>query len=148
MEDWANKYRQLLVNSGIIVHLLAGYVDDGRQVTSVLPPGQKFSESSGRFEHSVEALAEDNILRNKGETDNQRMARICKPAMNSINADLQFTTETQEDFNLERLPTLDFEMWIRNDNKIIHSYYQKPMKTPYVLMERSGTSYHQKFQIL
>ena len=38
-------------------------------------------------------------------------------------------------------------MWIE-DNKIKHSYYQKPMKTPFVLMSRSGTSYRQKFQIL
>ena len=93
-------------------------------------------------------MQEDIIKKNKGETSNQRMARICVKAMNSINKDLQFTTESQEDFKMERLPTLDFEMWIREDNKIIHSFYQKPMKTPYVLMERSGTSYHQKFQIL
>ena len=39
-------------------------------------------------------------------------------------------------------------MWVTEDNRIQHSYYQKPMKTPLVLMERSGTSTQQKFQIL
>ena len=83
-----------------------------------------------------------------GESTNQRMARICKEAMESINPDLKFTTECQEDFPGERLPTLDFQMWLTEDNKIKHTYFQKHMKTSYVIMERSGTSYHQKFQIL
>ena len=68
--------------------------------------------------------------------------------MNSINPDLKFTTESQEDFETERLPTLDFEMWVTKENKIEHSFYQKPMKTPLVLMERSGMAQHQKYQIL
>merc|ERR1712208_18216 len=75
-------------------------------------------------------------------------ARVCVKAMNSVNKDLKFTTESQEDFQQERLPTLDFEMWLDNKMEIGHSYYQKPMKTPYVLMERSAMSYHQKYQIL
>ena len=58
-----------------------------------------------------------------------RMARVCKVCMNSINPDLQFTTETQEEFHHERLPTLDFEMWL-DKNQVSHSYFQKPTKTP------------------
>ena len=34
------------------------------------------------------------------------------------------------------------------DNKITHSYFQKEMKTLMVIMEKSGMSRHQKFQIL
>ena len=60
----------------------------------------------------------------------------------------RWSEESQEDFEHERLPTLDFEMWLDSKMKIGHSYYQKPTKTPYVLMERSAMSYHQKFQIL
>ena len=44
------------------------------------------------------------------EPDNKRMARICLPAMNSINANLKFTTECPEDFKDNRLPTLDFDL--------------------------------------
>ena len=148
MEHWASLYREILEISGVTIHVLAGYVDDGRQVTSLLPLGWSFQEDSKKFEYSDEALEEDNKKKATGESQNQRMARRCQPAMNSINMDLQFTTESQEDFENERLPTLDFEMWISSDNKIRHSFYQKPMKTPFVLMERSGTSYQQKFQIL
>ena len=54
---------------------------------------------------------------------------------------------THEDFKNERLPTLDFEMWISGE-KIFHSYFQKEMRTPLVIMERSGMATQQKFQIL
>ena len=38
-------------------------------------------------------------------------------------------------------------MWLEPDG-IKHSYYQKPMKTPLVLMERSAMAFQQKIQIL
>ena len=148
MEHWAACYRKILEDSGVKIHLLAGYVDDGRQITSLLPLGMRYDDQIKKFCFSKEAEIEDSERRAKGEADNQRMARICISAMNSINEDLKFTTESQEDYPLERLPTLDFEMWASQDNLIRHSYFQKPMKTPFVLMERSGTSRQQKFQIL
>ena len=100
------------------------------------------------FMYSEKAKMEDIKMRSQGESVNQRMARVCVDAMNDINPDLKFTTETQEDFCHERLPTLDFEMWVGEDNKISHSYFQKSMRTPMVIMEKSGISRHQKFQIL
>ena len=37
---------------------------------------------------------------------------------------------------------------MEHNNKVTHSYFQKPMKTPMVIMERSAMARHQKFQIL
>ena len=51
--------------------------------------------------------------------------------MNDINKDLKFTVEVPENFENERLPTLDFSLWMEN-GLITHTYYQKGMKTPYV----------------
>ena len=72
---------------------------------------------------------------------------MCCEAMNSINPDLHFTVETQDDFPSSRLPTLDFEMWIK-EGVITHSYFQKPTKTPYVLMANSAMALQSKLQIL
>ena len=47
---------------------------------------------------SKEAEKEDDDLRRKGESDDSRMARVLRPAMNSINDDLRFTTEIAEEF--------------------------------------------------
>ena len=64
-----------------------------------------------------------------------RMAKACLPAMNSINKDLKFTTEAPEDFDKERLPTMDFMMCII-DGIIYHKYYEKLMKTQITVIGR------------
>ena len=57
--------------------------------------------------------------------------------MNDINEDLNFTTETEEDFENRRLPTLSFEIWC-GENGIRHSYYEKPMRSQILTMDRSS----------
>ena len=148
MQDWADNYRKILENSGLEVDLLAGYVDDGRQGTTVLDKGMRFNEHEKIFQFSQEAEQEDRDLELKGEKINQRMARVCQEAMNSIKKYLEFTVECMEDFEDNKLPTLDFKIWQELDGTINHSYFQKPVKTPYLIMARSGVSSQQKIQIL
>ena len=83
----------------------------------------------------------------ENEPDNVRMAKRCLPAINSVNTDLRFTTEAPEDFKKQRLPTLDFVIWMV-EGKLYHSYYEKEMKTQYTVMQRSAMSEHQKMAIL
>ena len=148
MQTWSEEYGKILTNSGIEVLMLAGYVDDGRQFTSSLKPGMRFDKNEKTFQYSEDGAVEDKNKKNNGESNNQRMARICQEAMNSINKDLQFTIETPEDFPNEQLPTLDFKIWQEQDQSIDHTYFQKLMKTPLVIMARSGMSVQQKIQIL
>ena len=103
--------------------MLSGYVDDGRQITSTIAPGMRFDGDQYKFIHNSEGLKEDRERQSKGETTNQRMARVCLPAMEAINPDLKFTTESQEENPNERLPTLDFSMWINEDNVVQHTCY-------------------------
>ena len=144
MQTWGESYRRILENSGLTVDLLAGYVDDGRQVSSVFRRGMRFRRESGKFEWDAEAEAEDDKL---AETINVRMARICLVAMNSINSDLVFTVEVPEEFPMGRLPTLDFSLWLE-DGLINHTYYEKEMKTPFLLMNDSAMGDHQRASIL
>ena len=99
------------------------------------------------FLFTKEAELEDKMKKEQGESSNQRMARICQPAMCHVSEDLDFTVEVAEEFENERLPTLDFSLWLE-EGQITHSYFQKPMKTPFVIMERSAMSYQQKMEIL
>ena len=147
MQSWSEGYLQILKNAGLIVDLLTGYVDDVRQASSCLRLGMRYSKELKNFIFTEEARQEDVKLRKGGEATNSRMARICKDAMNDISSDLQFTVEVPEDFENERLPTLDFSLWMV-DGIIHHTYYQKEMKTPFVVMERSAMSIKQKIEIL
>ena len=60
---------------------------------------------------------------------------------------MRFTTEAPEDFTNKRLPTLDFVIWMV-DGILLHSYYEKPMKTQYTVLQRSAMSEHQRMVIL
>ena len=43
MEDWGKRYTIILLNSGLNVWLLKGYVDDGRQGTSRMALGTRYN---------------------------------------------------------------------------------------------------------
>ena len=81
------------------------------------------------------------------EDNNTRMARICHPLMNAINRDLVFTVEVPEEFENDRLPTLDTKIWLES-GLLRFTYFEKSMKTPYLLMKRSAMSQHQRCAIL
>ena len=53
----------------------------------------------------------------------------------------------RRDFSDNCLPTLDFKIKIVN-GQVIYSYYEKPMKTPYLVMERSALGEQQKHAIM
>ena len=148
MQSWSEEYEKILTRSNVEVLLLSGYVDDGRQVTSSLPLGSRFNKNEKMFQFSEAAELEDKKLQVRGESNNQRMARITQEAMNSVNMDLEFTVESPEDFEGEKLPTLDFKVWQEEDQSLNHTYYQKEMKSPLVIMARSGMAKQQKIQIL
>ena len=133
-----------LLKAGLRLPLFGGYVDDGRQGSTVLRKGMVFDEETREFKFSEEQRIKDEEMQ---EPDNKRMARICQPAMNSVNRDLKFTTECPEDFPGQRLPTLDFVLWMV-DGKLFHSYFEKAMRLQYTILSRSAISQHQKMAIL
>ena len=89
--------------------------------------------------------------------------------MSTVDKDLNFTMEIQDDFKDARIPTLDFSMWVyRADNprctpepvseesinptdvakackwRIGYSFYSKPVSSSYCELERSARSWHDK----
>ena len=94
-------------------------------------------------------MIEDKIMKyEKMESTNARMSRLCLPAINSINRDLVFTSEIPEEFKDNKLPTLDFYLWLCKNGQANWSYFQKLMKTPLVLMEQSAMGDQQRHSIL
>ena len=85
-----------------------------------------------KFIFSEEALEEDEGQR---ELYCVRMGRVCRAPLNSVNPDLRFKVETTEDFANKRLATVETELQVM-DGIIYHSYFEKKMTTPLVLMER------------
>ena len=122
-------------------------VDDGSQVTSTLDRGMKYYQEKREFVWTAEAEEEDKLKANEGEDDEMLMARLCLPVMNSINEDLTFTVEVAGNFNNKKLPTLDFNLWMREDKTLSHGYYEKEMKSQMLLEKESAMGTKQKYCI-
>ena len=88
---------------------------------------------------------EEDIV--NGVSEKERTVIEVMIIMNSINADLKFTTEQESDFENGRLPTLSFEIW-SDHSGIRHSYYEKPMRTQILTHCKSSQSEQSRFSIL
>ena len=81
------------------------------------------SMEGGREKPWNDSIAEDNA-------DMEGM-------MNSICDWLTFTMECVDDFD-GKLPTLDLNIWVRDDNMVMYIFYQKPMASSMVIQKRAA----------
>ena len=72
----------ILLKAGLRIPLLGGYVDDGWQGSTVLRRGMLFDVTRKEFIYSEEQKMIDDA---EDAPHSRRMARICLPAMNSLN---------------------------------------------------------------
>ena len=147
MQDWVEKYTMVLVKSSIRLYLKpTNYVDDVRQGNDQIKKGVRFEKDENKLVFKEEWKKEDM---EKDQTDLKRMGEVCLEVMNSIEEDMQFTVESEEDFENGRLQTLDFEAWFDAQEGVVkHHFFEKKMRTPLVIMERSAMSTKQKYSIL
>ena len=67
----------------------------------------------------------------------QKTTKILEELMNSICGWLVLTMETEDMFK-GKLPTLDLEIWVDQENRFMYQYYEKPMIPNTVLHRRSA----------
>ena len=148
MQDFFENYERVLLSANLEINLLKVYVDDGRQITTILDKGMRYSKEEDMFKWSKEDEEEDIEREKEGESKSSFMARLCLPLMNAINPDLTFTAEVAEDFEDKKLPTLDTKLWMEEDGQVFHSYYEKEMRSQVLLEKDSAMSIRQKMCIL
>ena len=61
-------------------------------------------------------------------------------SMNEVMGFLVFTLEIHEDFEDNKLPTLDTKIYVENGNIILYEFYQKPMASNLVLQANTALS--------
>ena len=123
--------------------MAACYVDDVRFLTGTIGTGRRWDSKEKRLVCKQEWEREDEI---SGETDSRRTAREMINIMNSVYRNIQFEPEIPEDFSDSKLPTLDFRMWLdqgdeqegRHRDKVMFSFFEKEMASPFCIMEKSA----------
>ena len=68
----------------------------------------------------------------------QKTVEIIKNIMNSICDFLVLTMESGDDFPGGRLPTLDLNIWVGEDNITRYIFFEKPMASSMVIQRRSA----------
>ena len=72
-----------------------------------------------------------------GMTGLQKTTEVLRGMMISICDFLVLKMETADEFN-GRLPTLDINIWIREDNVTMYIFYEKPMASSTFIQRRSA----------
>ena len=110
MKLWDIAWLKLLVRENITVEAYYRYVDDVRNFLAPLCEGWRWNGTI--FEFSDVWKSEDI---ESGESDDLRtMRELCK-AMCSMVSYLQFEGEVAEMYPGQKLPTLDTNLWVENN---------------------------------
>ena len=142
LQQWKEEYDNILKEANIREKISKIYVDDNRCIVEKIKAGLRFIEEEGKFVFRDELRLEDEQI----DVVERTKSELLK-AMNSVNKDLVFTMEHENDFTTGRLPTLSFEIWSTKEG-IRHSYYEKPMRSQILTQKRSSQSETSKFAIL
>ena len=165
MGEWGVRLRKILSENNIKCWLDGFYVDDVRLVTSILEKGMRWQVKEKKFGKKDGWEIEDE---KEDISDERRTAIELQNAMNSIFPNIQFTIEIPEDFPEGKLPTLDFKCWqekerenetsskeqtwqeteITSRSRILYSFFEKNMNSPFCILEKSALPESTKFSSL
>ena len=110
----------------------ARYMDDIRVWMFCIRLGWRWTGEGLKF-----CIAWRKEERKQGMTGLQKTMQILEGMMNSICDWLNFTMESVDDFG-EKIPTLDLNIWVKEDNMVVYIFYQKPMASSMVIHKRSA----------
>ena len=119
MVEWDKLWVELLTKMGLTLEEAARYMDDLRAFMYSIKKGWRWE--SGELCWREEWEEEDS---QSGKSDLERTCEILKESMNMIFEFLEFTIESEIDFEDSRLPTLDLKLWISPDNLVLYTLFE------------------------
>ena len=139
MIEWDREWTKLLTTLGLSFEEAARYMDDLRVYLYGIKQGWRWYD--GELCWTEEWEQEDRV---SGRSDLERTCDILKTSMNMVFTFMNFTIESALDFADCRLPTLDFKLWVRADNQIMFTFFEKPTCSNQVLNRFTALSENTK----
>ena len=122
------KLLSLIAKNNLTLEQKAGYMDDIRLWLYAIRLGWRWVD--GGLKYFSEWRAEERMA---GMTGLQKTVEVLKGMMNSIWDFLVLTMESGDDFRNGRLPTLDLNIWVGENNATLYIFYEKPMASSMVI---------------
>jgi hypothetical protein len=132
MLEWDENAREKVLEARALEAMYGRYVDDVDHVYQALPKGSEYNLTTSRIEINPETAITD-----ADKEDDEITFRVIKEIINTIDKDIQMTGDVPSANANKRVPVLDMDMFMMN-NRIVFSFYSKPMSTRYVIPERSA----------
>ena len=127
------KLLSLIAKNNLTLEQKARYMDDIRLWMYSIRLGWRWVD--GGLKYSTEWRTEERMA---GMTGLQKTVEVIKHMMNSICDFLVLTMESGDDFPGGRLPTLDLNIWVGEDNVTRYIFFEKPMASSMVIQRRSA----------
>ena len=132
MGCYDQRLRSLLEELEVKTMVDLRYMDDLRYVLGSIRFGWRFCEGRLMFRKCWEKEEKEMGISKEAKT-----ASVMLDIQNSIFACLKFEMETPEMFPENKLPTLDFKVWV-NGNKLLYSFFQKSMAKKTLIQRKSA----------
>jgi hypothetical protein len=132
MLDWDEDAREKILDAGAEEAMFGRYVDDVDHVYRALPKGSEYNTETGKIQINPEKAITDREVE-----DDVITFEVIKDIINTIDKDIQMTGDVPSTNTSKRVPVLDMDMFMKN-NRVMFSFYAKPMSTKFVIPERSA----------
>ena len=147
MNRWNTRFKELAIQNEITIYLNKTYVDDQNLLMEALEMGKRWTGEKMEWRSDWEK--ED---KEANEKDDKRTMRQIRLMANSILPYIQMKEEVASDCPEEKLPMLDFKVWKeeekgeKDEKKTIikHEFYEKPMASKLVMMNKSALPHRMK----
>ena len=136
---WSNKLEQM----GIRVWLMIRYVDDIRVALPPIREGWRWVEGALKYTKRWE---EEDML--SGVSAEKSTKELLGSTMQEVETYLKFTVESGEEFKDGWLPTLDLNLKVGEDNKLMYKFYEKDTCSSTTVMKRTAFCENAKIQIV
>ena len=140
MNMWDWNLKTILDTNKLHLEEVFRYLDDWRGIMKALKAGWRWDRDQLRFRQAWRE--EDSKL-----SGVVRTSRELNKMMDSIYGNLKVEMEHAEQFEDRTLPTLDFRMFVQ-DNKVLYSFYQKPVANKCVIHKDSALGQNMKIASL
>ena len=141
MITWDRRLKAELKNLKIIFEVIKRFIDDINGVFGVLPLGTEYKD--GVLQVNVAKIEEDK------EVDaDLRTMKIIKDIANDVDSMIQMTIDVPSRHDDKKLPVLDLKVWLSDDEQIYYMFYEKPMKSRFVMTKMSAMPMKMKITCL
>ena len=111
MDVWADLLHSNLETNGVIIYLLAKYVDDVNIATSIIQKGYSWEKRDGgwRLIWTEERLNQDQ---QQGLSDMERTLELIREVGDNLVPGLKLTKDLPEYHENGKCPVLDIQVWL------------------------------------